>query len=95
MGGGGWAFSPYVEIILGLCPLTKILAGAHALDAGVVANMSPWGNLKKNARVNLLIHFEMHFHTMLRKSMKLCGVNHCTLISCVSIFSKISNSCTF
>ena len=50
--------------------LTKIFADTYALAAGVVANMSPWRNLREIARLNLLIHFRAHFHIMLIKSMK-------------------------
>ena len=42
-----WAFfSHYVEQFLGLCPLSKHSAGAHALAAKIVANMCHLGMLK-------------------------------------------------
>ena len=68
VGGGGRLFSTYIEKFLGLFPLPKI--GAHALAARVVANISPWGNLREIVRRNLLIHFGTYFYIMLRKSMK-------------------------
>ena len=70
----GGLFSTYVEKFLGLSPLTKIFAGAHALVARVVANtfidLLLWKILQEIVRLNLLTHFGAHFHIMLRKSMK-------------------------
>ena len=71
-----------------LVPIYKNFCGAHTLVAKVVANMSPWGKLRTTVRPNLLIQFGAHFYVLLRKSMKWCGVTHCTLINLVSIFSK-------
>ena len=56
--------------------------------AVVVRNMSHWGIYLRD-----LIHFGAHFHIILRKSMTLNDVNHCTLIiRFLSIFSNISDS---
>ena len=63
-------FSPYVECFLGMPSLTKIAASAHAFAARVVASAAHSGNLRKIARLNLLIHFIAHFHVMLGKPMK-------------------------
>ena len=64
----GGFFSTYVEKFLGLSPLKKFFAGAHALVARVVANtcILLWKILKEIVRFNLLTHF----HIMSRKSMK-------------------------
>ena len=45
--------SLYVQTFLGVHALTKISAGAHGLAAGVVANVSPWGNLREVVRLNI------------------------------------------
>ena len=58
--GGGGLFSTYDENFLGLFPLTKLSAGAHALAARVVANISSWGNLREIVRLNLLIRSGAH-----------------------------------
>ena len=82
----GGLFSTYVEKFLGLSPLTKIFAGAHALVARVVANtcILLWKILKEIVRLNLLTHFGAHFHIMLRKSMKY-----------TEFLKKNSDSCIF
>ena len=83
-------FFPYVENVLDLSPLTKISRGAHIFAARVVLNNNvALAEFQRNCEKQLmLIHIGAHLHIMLRKSIKSNDVNHCTLISIVSIFSK-------
>ena len=67
---GGGTFPTYDKKFLGLFPLTKLSVGVHALAARVVANISPWGNLREFVTINLLIHSGAHIHILLRTSMK-------------------------
>ena len=69
----GDLFLFYVEKLLGLSPLTKLSAGAHALAARVVAKLIHGCclcEIERNCATYLLKYFGAHFHIMLRKSMK-------------------------
>ena len=64
VGGGGSLCGEIFRLV----PTCKNFFGARALDARVVANMAPWGNLREIARLNLLIHFGAHFHIIFQKT---------------------------
>ena len=48
-GGGGWALLMWRNFYA--FPHLQNFYGAHALDAKVVANIAPWGNLREIARL--------------------------------------------